>query len=69
MYRPRSLEEWNQQYGPGGTASLVHEALAEPLAPRICAPLDLVVLRLHTAAGHPTPTLNHADYQLDKEGE
>lgn len=60
--RPRPFSVWRQQYESNEAAP---EGVKEnPIIPTICGTLDLVVFRLHTASGYPTPILNYPFYQL-----
>lgn len=64
MHRPRPLNVWAQQYENVETNT---RDGYQVLVPTIYAVLDLVVLRLHTTSGYPTPTLRYAHYQLFPE--
>lgn len=62
--RPRPLSTWKEQYK---TLEKAPERIEEgdgKLIPTICGTLDLVVLRLHTASGHPTSLLRNSSYQF-----
>lgn len=65
LSRPRPLRTWQRQYehleqSPKGIT------VGNNIVPTICPTLDLVVLRLHTSSGYPTPTLQDA-WQLQPE--
>jgi hypothetical protein len=64
LYKPRHSDIWNQDYsGSEEVAWLTPQEI--PIT--ICPALDLVVFRLWNASGRPTPTLDHAFYQLSSE--
>jgi hypothetical protein len=67
MCRPRPLDVWKSQYQTPGSAPPERQMSAEELVPGSFAASDLVILRIHTASGHPTTTLKHSFYQLHVE--
>lgn len=66
LHKPRHLNIWKQQYQFKDMNSAIRNVpqTAHVLKPAICAGLDLVVFRLHTASGYPKEVLKHASYQM-----
>jgi hypothetical protein len=59
------MNVWKEQYKNIETALVPEQVDAEiTRIPPICASLDLVVFRLHTASGYPTPILNYSYHQM-----
>jgi len=70
LARPRQMSIWKKQYRHGADPPILpgeEDSEEDALVPKICATLDLVVFRLHTASGHATDILKHVVYQLRPE--